>query len=70
MGLLENKVGVVTGAGQGIGRAIAMSYAREGAQVVIADFNAEAGEETEESAAEGETFQQEDFSGDRLKLDT
>ncbi len=32
MGLLENKVGIVTGAGQGIGRAIAMSYAREGRQ--------------------------------------
>jgi NAD(P)-dependent dehydrogenase (short-subunit alcohol dehydrogenase family) len=46
MGLLENKVGIVTGAGQGIGRAIAMSYAREGARVIIADFNAEMGEQT------------------------
>ncbi|TXS90174.1 glucose 1-dehydrogenase [Parahaliea maris] len=46
MGLLEGKVGIVTGAGQGIGRAIAQSYAREGAKVVIADFNAEAGDET------------------------
>jgi NAD(P)-dependent dehydrogenase (short-subunit alcohol dehydrogenase family) len=46
MGLLENKVGFVTGAGQGIGRAIAMSYAREGAKVAIADFNAEMGRET------------------------
>ena len=46
MGLLGNKAGFVTGAGQGIGRAIAMSYAREGAKVVIADFNAEMGQET------------------------
>jgi NAD(P)-dependent dehydrogenase (short-subunit alcohol dehydrogenase family) len=46
MGLLENKVGIVTGAGQGIGRAIALSYAREGARVVVADFNAEMGRET------------------------
>ena len=46
MGLLEDKVGMVTGAGQGIGRAIAMSYAREGARVVIADFNVEMGQET------------------------
>ncbi|MBA6411917.1 glucose 1-dehydrogenase [Parahaliea sp. F7430] len=46
MGLLEGKTGIVTGAGQGIGRAIALSYAREGARVVIADFNAEAGNET------------------------
>ena len=48
MGLLENKVGIVTGAGQGIGRAIAMSYAREGAKVVIADFNSDMGQETVE----------------------
>ena len=46
MGLLENKVGIVTGAGQGIGRAIAQSYAREGARVVVADFNEEMGRET------------------------
>ena len=46
MGMLDNKVGVVTGAGQGIGRAIAMSYAREGAQVVVADFNEAMGNET------------------------
>ncbi|MFT4825999.1 MAG: NAD(P)-dependent dehydrogenase (short-subunit alcohol dehydrogenase family) [Halioglobus sp.] len=46
MGLLENKIGFITGAGQGIGRAIAMSYAREGAKVVIADVNAEMGEQT------------------------
>jgi len=46
MGMLANKVGVVTGGGQGIGRAIALSYAREGAQVVVADFNEEMGKET------------------------
>lgn len=46
MGILEGKIGIVTGAGQGIGRAIAQCFAREGAKVLIADFNAEAGEET------------------------
>ncbi len=46
MGLLSDKVGIVTGAGQGIGRAIALSYAREGAKVVVADFNEESGQET------------------------
>ena len=44
--LLEKKTGLVTGAGQGIGRAIAQCLAREGARVVVADFNREMGEET------------------------
>lgn len=46
MGLLEQKSGIVTGAGQGIGRAIALSWAREGAKVVVADFNEETGRAT------------------------
>jgi NAD(P)-dependent dehydrogenase (short-subunit alcohol dehydrogenase family) len=46
MSLLTDKVAVVTGAGQGIGRSIAMTYAREGAKVVVADFNEAVGEET------------------------
>jgi NAD(P)-dependent dehydrogenase (short-subunit alcohol dehydrogenase family) len=42
-GLLNNHIAVITGAGSGIGRAIAMGYAREGAQVVILDANEKAG---------------------------
>ncbi|WP_345424113.1 SDR family NAD(P)-dependent oxidoreductase [Actinomycetospora chlora] len=45
MGLLEDKVVVVTGAGRGIGRGEAMECARQGAAVVVAEFDAEAGEE-------------------------
>ena len=38
---LENKVAVVTGAAQGIGRAVALGIGREGAKVVLADLQAE-----------------------------
>jgi NAD(P)-dependent dehydrogenase (short-subunit alcohol dehydrogenase family) len=45
MPLLEHRIAVVTGAGSGIGRAIASGYAREGAQVALVDINATAAEE-------------------------
>ena len=46
MPLLENHIAVVTGAGSGIGRAIASGYAREGARVVVLDINQTAAGET------------------------
>lgn len=46
MGTLENKIGLVTGGGMGIGRAICLAYAQDGASVAVADFNPEAGNET------------------------
>ena len=44
VGRLDGKVAVVTGAGQGIGRGIALVYAREGARVCVAELKAERGE--------------------------
>ena len=43
---LKNKVAIVTGAGSGIGRSIALTFAREGAKVVVADLNEKGGSET------------------------
>ena len=41
--MFENKVVVVTGAARGIGKTIAQTYAKEGANVFIADIKSEAG---------------------------
>jgi NAD(P)-dependent dehydrogenase (short-subunit alcohol dehydrogenase family) len=45
-GLLHNHIAAVTGAGSGIGRAIALGYAREGAQVVVLDIKGETAAKT------------------------
>jgi len=49
-GRLEGKVAVVTGGGNGIGRATVLRFLGEGARVVVAELNAETGAETIELA--------------------
>ena len=46
---LENNIALITGAGRGIGRAIALAYAKEGADLSLA---ARSGPELEETAEE------------------
>ena len=52
---LKDKVIIVTGAGQGIGRAIALRFAQEGASQVIVDINRTTVEETGKLLKEIET---------------
>ncbi len=44
MGRVDGKVAIVTGAGSGLGEAMARLLAREGARVLVTDINREAGE--------------------------
>lgn len=46
MKALENKVALITGAGSGIGKAIALLYAAEGAKVAVTDLDEKGGHET------------------------
>ncbi len=43
---LQNKVGIVTGAGRGIGQGIALKLAQEGAKVIVVDVSTENGNNT------------------------
>ena len=64
-GTLNGKVALVTGAASGIGRATALTFAREGAKLVVADMNEDGGQQTVHMITEngGEaTFVQVDVS--------
>jgi 2-hydroxycyclohexanecarboxyl-CoA dehydrogenase len=49
---LKDKVAIVTGGGQGIGRALSLRLTEEGCKVAIFDLNPEAGKETERLAGD------------------
>jgi NAD(P)-dependent dehydrogenase (short-subunit alcohol dehydrogenase family) len=67
MGQLTGKVAVITGAASGMGRAASILFAREGANVVLADLNVAGGEATAtEAGASGQrcVFQRTDVSAE------
>lgn len=66
---LENKVAIVTGAGRGIGEAIARRFVAEGARVVLADIDEAAGQDAAAVLAEkGEARFVHADVGDRLQV--
>jgi 3-oxoacyl-[acyl-carrier protein] reductase len=65
MGLLDDKVAIVTGSARGIGRAIADLLSEQGAKVVVNDLDADAAEQAASEIA-GETAV---FGGDLTKGD-
>ena len=44
--MLNDKVAIITGSGRGIGRAVALLFAQEGAKVVVSDIDSEPAEQT------------------------
>ncbi|HUF42393.1 MAG TPA: SDR family NAD(P)-dependent oxidoreductase [Verrucomicrobiae bacterium] len=42
MGVIENKIAIITGGGGGIGGAVAARFVKEGARVAVADIDANA----------------------------
>jgi 3-oxoacyl-[acyl-carrier protein] reductase len=71
MGRLEDKVAIITGAGQGIGLAYAQRFLAEGAKVVVAEINQERADSAM-SQLEGKgdvVFQRTDISDEQSTLD-
>jgi 3-oxoacyl-[acyl-carrier protein] reductase len=61
---LQEKVAIITGAGQGIGEAYARRFAREGATVVVADVNEEKGRAVAASLGTPHVFERVDVSNE------
>ena len=63
--LLIEKTAIVTGAGRGIGKATAAQFVREGATVVIAEFDDTTGRNCADELGENAIFHKTDVSGEK-----
>jgi 3-oxoacyl-[acyl-carrier protein] reductase len=61
---LKDKVSIITGAGQGIGEAYAIRFAKEGAKVVVADINEEKGRAVAQAIGGDAVFEPVDVSSE------
>ena len=59
---LENRVAVITGAGEGIGRGIANAFIKEGARVVIAEIDTDLGNTAATELGDNAIFVESDIS--------
>ena len=64
MGRLDNKAVLITGAGSGFGEGIARKFVEEGARVIVADIDDEAGAKVADSLGESARFVHMDVSRD------
>src|SRR3712207_3011453 len=70
MGKLEGRVAIVTGAGRGIGRAVAQLLSDEGAAVVLNDLGASLGGDGQDESIAAQAARTIDPSGERVVANT
>ena len=66
---LKNKVALVTGGGSGIGEAICIRLAEEGATVMVADINEDSARRVAESIGDGAVAIQQDVTSEERWLE-
>ena len=69
MGRVEGRVALVTGGAQGMGKACGEALLKEGAKVVLADVNADAGRAAADELGEGTVFLELDVTSDEAWAD-